>query len=87
MAVTKVNGPAIRVIRERSDLSVSDVVTALDAEGFKVHPDSLRNIELGYKQPSTKLLAAIARVLKCPKAALLANPEEKPNGSRQEVAS
>lgn len=68
---TKANGPAIRVIRQRSEMSVSDVVEAVTAEGLNLHPDHLRNIELGRKDPSDKLLGAIARALKCPKAAIL----------------
>jgi transcriptional regulator with XRE-family HTH domain len=72
MPKTKVNGAAIRVIRERSDLSVSDVVTAMGAEGIDIHADHLRNIELGYRQPSPKVLGALARALRVPKVAILA---------------
>ncbi|MCA1570809.1 MAG: helix-turn-helix transcriptional regulator [Chloroflexi bacterium] len=72
MALSKVNGTAIRIIRERTELSIADVVLALAAEGISVHPDHLRNIELGNKQPSEKLLGGIARALRCPKVALYA---------------
>lgn len=76
MAHGRVNGAAMRIIRERSELSVADVVDAVREDGIDVHPDHIRNIELGYKQPSPKLLAAIARALKVPKVALLCDPPE-----------
>lgn len=76
MAVTRVNGAAIRVIRERSELSVNDLVAELSREGVEIHPDYLRNIELGYKQPSAKLLGALARALRVPKHAIMAAPDD-----------
>lgn len=75
MPITRVNGAAIRVIRERSDMTVADVVEAMKATGVEIHPDHLRNIELGNRQPSPKLLGALAVALRVPKVALLA--EEK----------
>jgi len=69
---TPVNGTAIRVIRERTGLTVADVVGGLAANGLDVHADHLRNIELGHKQPSPKLLAALASVLHVPQTALMA---------------
>lgn len=71
----RINGTALRVIRERSDLSVRDLVEAIREEGIDVHADHLRNIELGHKQPSPKLLGAIAAALKVPRVALLASPD------------
>lgn len=76
----------MRIIRERSELSIADVVLSVrDEDGIDVHPDHLRNIELGYKQPSPKLLAAIARALKVPKIALLAEPAEVVPAVRRRV--
>lgn len=77
MAQDRVNGVTLRVIRERSEMSVSELVEAIREEGIDVHPDHIRNIELGHKQPSPKLLAAIARGLRVPKVALLVDPAEK----------
>lgn len=76
MAMSKVNGTAMRVIRERSEMSVADLVQALAQQDVKVHPDHIRNIELGNKQPSEKLLGAIARALRCPKVALYSHTED-----------
>lgn len=76
MGTGKVNGPALRVIRERSDMSVADVVAALAADGIKAHADHIRNIELGYKQPSAKLLGGLARALKVNKIVLLCDPDD-----------
>lgn len=75
MGTAKVNGAALRVIRERSDMSVADLVAALATFDIKVHADHIRNIELGYKQPSPNLLGGIARALKIPKIVLIADPE------------
>lgn len=75
-----VNGPAIRVIRERSGMSITDVIEALTADGRPIHPDYLRNIELGNKQPSAHLAAAIARALRAPYPAILADPTAIPAG-------
>lgn len=77
MPADRVNGTALRIIRERSEMTVGQLVEAVREEGIDVHPDHLRNIELGYKQPSPKLLAAIARALRVPKVALLADADEK----------
>lgn len=74
--ITQANGTAIRVIRERSELSIRDMVERIRADGVDVHPDHLRNIELGHKQPSARLLGAIARALQVPKAAVLAEPAQ-----------
>ena len=73
MPQTRANGAAIRVIRERSDMSVRDLVAAMAEQNVQIHPDYLRNIELGYKHPSERVLGALARALKCPKVALLAD--------------
>lgn len=75
MPATRINGQALRIIRERSGVTVADLVEAVREEGLDVHPDHLRNIELGHKQPSPKLLTAIARGLKVPVVALLVDPE------------
>lgn len=74
MAHGWVNGPAARVIRERSEMTVAELVEAIREEGIDVHPDHIRNIELGHKQPSPKLLGAMARALRVPKHVLLCAP-------------
>jgi len=70
----KVDGSALRVIRERSELSIADVVEAIREQGIDVHPDHLRNIELGYRQASPKLLGALAGALKVAKIELIQDP-------------
>lgn len=67
----KANGPAIRLIRERSGLSVRALADALAENGVTIHPDHIRNIELGHRQPSDVVLAGIARALRAPQTALL----------------
>lgn len=75
-----VNGAAIRVIRERSGMSISDVIAAIaaDDDSRPIHPDFLRNIELGNKLPSAPVAAAIARALRVPYVAILADPNAAP---------
>lgn len=76
MQVTKADGRKIRALREAADLTVDELVTVLDKrENLRRHPDTIRNFELGYKQPGFKLLNAIARVLEVPREALLADED------------
>lgn len=66
------NGPAFRAIRERSGLSVRDLVKLLqDEEQVDVHEDHIRNVETEAKGASMKLLLACARQMKVPLPALL----------------
>lgn len=81
MAHGWVNGPAIRVIRERTEMTIAELVEAIREDGIDVHPDHIRNIELGHKQPSPKLLGAIARGLHIPKHVLLGAPEQSRRAS------
>lgn len=63
--LTQADGTKIRRERERQELSVDELVARLaEEEGLVRHPDYIRNIELGHKQPSPKLLGSIARVLR-----------------------
>lgn len=70
--LTRADGTKIRRERERRELTIADLVTRLaEDEGIERHPDYIRNIELGHKQPSAKLLGGIARVLGVDKGVLL----------------
>jgi transcriptional regulator with XRE-family HTH domain len=71
MPLTRANGPAIRAIRERSGLSIREVVDLLAEADVTIHPDYLRNIELGHKRGSARVLNALARALHVPLHALL----------------
>lgn len=71
------NGPAMRAIRERSELTVREVCDLLkQQEGLTVHPNTIRNVETNAKGASPQLIGGIARVLKVPKVALLRAPSE-----------
>ena len=72
----KVNGHALRAIRERSGLSVS----ALARQAGTSQPH-LSNIEGGRRSASPALVHKLAEVLKVPVLALLANPDDA-EGSR-----
>lgn len=73
MAADRTNGAALRAIRERSGLSVNDLVSLVGEEGERIHADHLRNIELGHRNASPKVTAAIARALRVPTVAILAS--------------
>lgn len=75
---TPTNGPAFRVIRERSGLTVRDLTGLLRTEhGIEVHEDHIRNVETGARNAGPRLVNAVAAVLKVPVVALLAGPPEK----------
>jgi transcriptional regulator with XRE-family HTH domain len=72
MQVTKADGRKIRARREAADLTIDELVAKLaKRESMHRHPDTIRNVELGYAQPGFKLLNAIARVLEVPREALM----------------
>ncbi len=67
------NGPAIRAIRKRSEVTVRQLCDLLkEQEGIEVHPHHIRNIETGARGASDQLIGGIARVLKVPRVAILA---------------
>jgi hypothetical protein len=73
--LTKVDGRKLRQRREELELTVNDVISLLaEREKRSIHPDHLRNIELGHKQPGIKLLGALCRVLSSKRKDLLADP-------------
>jgi transcriptional regulator with XRE-family HTH domain len=78
MQVTRADGRKIRAQREAADLTVDELVKLLEQrENMRRHPDTIRNFELGYKQPGFKLLNAIARILNVPREELLADATEE----------
>lgn len=69
------NGPAIRALRERSELTVRELCELLnEQEGVTVHPNHIRNVETNARGASPQLIGAIARVLKVSKVAILGRP-------------
>lgn len=78
MPQLQADGKKIRRIRTRLDISVNELVAALaEHQGLPRHPDYIRNIELGHKQPSAELLGGIARVLGVSRDQLLASSKPK----------
>jgi transcriptional regulator with XRE-family HTH domain len=63
------NGPALRIIRERSGLSI----TAL-ADLAGVERSTISNIEAGRRTASPELAVSIAKALKVDLPAILADP-------------
>lgn len=55
----------IRALREAHGLSVNDLIVRIQQHGgpAKLHPDTIRNVELGYKRASMPLLTAWAKAL------------------------
>lgn len=70
--MTRTNGAAIRAIRQRSGLSIPALVALMAINGDTIHPDSLSNIERGHRNASDATAEAIAKALKVPVVAILA---------------
>lgn len=71
-AKVRQNGAAIRAIRQREGLSISAL-----ANQIQVTDPHLRNIENEHKSASTAHLAAIAKVLNVPLAALRRSDDDE----------
>jgi transcriptional regulator with XRE-family HTH domain len=71
----EVNRHALRALRERSGLSLSQLARA--AEVSQPH---LSNVEAGRRRPSAALTVRLAQELRVPVVALLASP--RPGGDR-----
>ena len=59
-------GPQIRIrdLREAHGLSVNQLIERIAENGVSgVHPDTIRNVELGYKRASKPLITAWAKAL------------------------
>lgn len=58
-------GPQIRIrqYREALRISVSDLVVRIAELGIEVHPDTIRNIELGRRRASPHLMSAWCQAL------------------------
>ncbi|MDO3327527.1 helix-turn-helix domain-containing protein [Mycobacteroides abscessus] len=62
----QIAGPQIRIraLREAHGFSVSQLIDRIAAQGVDgVHPDTIRNVELGYKRASKPLITAWAKAL------------------------
>ena len=62
-----VRGPQVRIrdYREALGISVSQLVERIYETGYadSVHPDTIRNVELGHKRASKPLMTAWAKAL------------------------
>lgn len=67
------NGYAIRAIREREGLTVSELARAVD-----ISDPHLRNIELENKSARPEHLARIAAQIRCPLAAIVRGQDATP---------
>lgn len=58
-------GPQVRIrhYREALSISVAELVIRIAEQGVEVHPDTIRNIELGRRGGSEELMAAWSRAL------------------------
>lgn len=65
------DGEELRRLRYLRGYSIKEVINKLQTEhGIEFHPDSLRCIELGYRNPGPKVFAALARIYKVDPATL-----------------
>ena len=67
----RVNGPAIRAIRERGGQRQLDL-----ASGAGIDRAYLAHIEAGRRQPSAPVARRLAEALKVPLIAILASPDD-----------
>jgi transcriptional regulator with XRE-family HTH domain len=71
------NGQKARELREEADLSVRELAQILEEDSELAYAeDTLRNVELGYKQPSVELSLAWANALDVPRSDLLMDAPE-----------
>lgn len=77
---------SIRALREAHGISVQSLIERIEqADGPQgTHPDTIRNVELGYKRASKPLMAAWARALGL--TALDVHQPEPLKSSRERVA-
>ena len=68
----RIHGPALRVIRERSGLTVTGL-----AELAGMKQSHLSNIEAGRRQASEDVIVALARALKTELIAILEDPWDR----------
>lgn len=54
---------SIREIRKAHGLTLADLAERIKAYGVEVHPDTLSNVELGYRRAARPLLVAWAHAL------------------------
>jgi len=71
----RINPHALRVIRERSGLSISEL-----ARRAGLSQPHLSNIESGRRGASPAVVRALAQVLAVPVLALIADPDALPSG-------
>lgn len=77
-----VDGHKMRLAREAADLTIPQLVDRLRSdEGIERHPDTIRNVELGYARPSLELFNAYCRVVGADREDLLLK------GNRRKAAS
>lgn len=69
MSDVRINGAALREIRERSGVSVTGLATSV---GMK--QSHLSNIEAGRRNTTDDKIVLLARELKCPLPAILTDP-------------
>jgi transcriptional regulator with XRE-family HTH domain len=78
-------GPQVRIrdFREGLGITVQSLVDRILAEGYEsnLHPDTIRNVELGYKSASRPLLIAWAKALGVNPLDVY-QPAPKPKGGR-----
>jgi transcriptional regulator with XRE-family HTH domain len=68
---------SIRAVREAYGLSAQDLITRIGEQGVEVgNTSTIRNVELGHKRPSNRLLVAWAKALRLsPTDIVLLDPE------------
>lgn len=68
MTTTTPIGPQVRIrdLREAHGMSVAQLVDRIEEQGVCVHPDTVRNVELGHRRASRPLITAWSKALGIP---------------------
>lgn len=67
----RINGTALRAIRERTGMSAAAL-----AEAISVHASVITRLEQGERRGTPEQITALARALAVPTTAIIAHPEE-----------
>lgn len=78
MLSAKVDGAALREIREECELTTTELAALLSEElGRRVHQSTVSKYENGVRQPSAKAFGALCRVLEVDRDDLLVSSDTR----------
>jgi transcriptional regulator with XRE-family HTH domain len=76
--VTQINTDALKAIRTRSGLNLTQLAALVTAEGCEVGRAHLSNVEAGRRPASPALQTALAKALRVPVTAIIQSVHREP---------